>query len=124
MEPVNSRFFIQVVVCVLFSYYAQASSSRGDVKLSVYGFQTKAPCLAPGVLEDEDDISLFMAIPRSQSVKYRTKFRASSFLSFSTGRPEETCETLPVAISVPLYSKHKKLLLPFYYAFLFRLTPF
>lgn len=83
------------------------------------------PVQVDGFSIHDEQASFSNRLPRHKQLKYRTRFRAVSFFNVSYTPPaEEPRSFVHHPWAVPLPDSNKERLLPFYYIFLFRFTPF
>lgn len=76
------------------------------------------------VIAGEDAPAFSCNEPQGLHIKIRTRFRNTSFYKIRAVPDNEPVNTTFPSSLTPLYTQKAAFFLPFYYVFLFRLTPF
>jgi hypothetical protein len=122
---VNNKYLVQFIVYMLFGFIAMAEPGRqkqqhtGDSTAYATGVNVKEIAI-----DQEGKVVTLCNLPKKKQSKIRVRFRAASYFRIN---PDES--TTPVKVSSPLHvpigqNNRTGHIPPFYYIFLFRLTPF
>lgn len=122
------KTIIQALVCILLGYMTTAEDRLPHAQYRPYdevGYSQHASVLAEGMGLYHEDAGFSGRLPRHKQLKHRTRFRAASSFTVSYTPPAEEPRCFDHhRWAVPLPASNKERLLPFYYIFLFRFTPF
>lgn len=125
---VKIKIIIQVLACILLGYMTKGADRLHDGQHRPYdnaGYYNNTSTLSDGLGFQDEQASFTSRLPRHKQLKYRTRFRAASSFTVSYTPPaEEPRSFVHHRWAVPLPANSKERLLPFYYIFLFRFTPF
>lgn len=112
-------------MCILFGYMAMARPVAGTIPQAA----DRIDCHTATVIENdavacEDECTYSGNQPRKKQVKIRPKFLSVSFFKVRNFYTEDLINSAFAPVVTRLYGGSAAHLLPFYYVFLFRLTPF
>jgi hypothetical protein len=122
---VNTRHFFLFIVGILLGSMAMADSGSGNLShpANTIAYDTGA-VVKSLVIAGEDAPTLSCNEPQGLHIKIRTRFRNTSFYKIRAVPAYEQANTIFPSSITPLYTGRAAFILPFYYVFLFRLTPF
>ncbi|WP_207514595.1 hypothetical protein [Longitalea luteola] len=120
----NNKYIFQFIVYLLLGTIAMAGTGRHERSLkSDLANAISMPVQLQAV--DHEDQAVFISHhPAKKQTKFRTRFRAASYLRISHVQTTTPVETYCPLSESALQNATTAHLPPFYYLFLFRLTPF
>lgn len=124
---VKIKVVIQVVLCVLLGLMTRAEGPqfKKQTRATTDNTRTNLACLMAATGHQDDNDSFASRAPVHRHVRHKTRFRAVSPYTVALNQPGGASRNFDhLRLSVPLAGSNTGRILPFYYIFLFRFTPF
>lgn len=122
---VKIKNIILIIICILIGYMTRAASCTSPEALCL---QDNTICNisydSPHTEQDENLAAISPANPGKQQLKFRSKFRLPGCLTAHLMAPQYILPGVAICSGKTIYPPGKYWIAPFYYIFLFRLTPF